>query len=50
MSRYPRPARSAQIKCIACNAPVVETYDGGYVCVNCGSSPVEPRGTEGAAD
>jgi hypothetical protein len=40
MTRYPRSARSARIKCIPCNAPVVETVGGGYVCVCCGVSPV----------
>jgi Zn finger protein HypA/HybF involved in hydrogenase expression len=32
--------RGARIKCIACNAPVVETVDDTYHCVNCGGSPV----------
>lgn len=40
MARYPRAARSARIKCISCNAPVVETIDGGYACVGCGGSPI----------
>lgn len=40
MARYPRPVRDARIKCIACNAPVVETVDDGYHCVDCGGSPV----------
>lgn len=40
MSRYPRAARNAQIKCIDCNAPVVRTTDEQYVCVACGESPV----------
>ena len=40
MARYPRAARSARIKCISCNAPVVETIDGGYACVGCGDSPI----------
>lgn len=43
MTQYPRPARSARIKCIPCNAPVVETVGGGYVCVCCGESPVAPH-------
>ncbi|KYH25839.1 hypothetical protein HAPAU_25170 [Halalkalicoccus paucihalophilus] len=43
MSRYPREARSARIKCIACNAPVVRTVEGKYVCVDCGDSPLRPR-------
>lgn len=42
MSRYPRKARSARIKCIACNAPVVRTVEDDYVCVDCGDTPVEP--------
>lgn len=40
MGRYPQPVRDARIKCIACNAPVVETVDEGYHCVDCGGSPV----------
>lgn len=43
MNRYPREVRSARIKCIACNAPVVRTVDGTYVCVDCGESPVRPH-------
>jgi uncharacterized Zn finger protein (UPF0148 family) len=43
MGRYPRAARSAAIKCIACNAPVTETVDGEYVCVSCGDTPVRER-------
>ena len=46
MGRYPRSARNAAIKCIACNAPVTETVDGEYVCVDCGRSPVRPRNRE----
>jgi predicted RNA-binding Zn-ribbon protein involved in translation (DUF1610 family) len=41
MSRYPRDARNAQMKCIDCNAPVVKTTDEEFVCVDCGSSPVQ---------
>jgi len=53
MGRYPRNARSARLKCIDCNAPVVETTDDRFVCVDCGSSPISrfrpvPAGT--AAD
>jgi len=33
MTRYPKAARSAHIKCISCNAPVTETIEGEYVCV-----------------
>lgn len=40
MSRYPRTARNARMKCISCNAPVVETNDERFVCVDCGRSPV----------
>ena len=43
MSRYPRTARNATIKCIPCNAPVVETIDDDYVCVECGDSPITER-------
>jgi len=42
MSRYPRSVRSAHLKCIPCNAPVVETIDGGFYCVDCGGSPIRP--------
>jgi predicted RNA-binding Zn-ribbon protein involved in translation (DUF1610 family) len=44
MSRYPREARNSRLKCISCNAPVVKTTDEQYVCVDCGSTPVEPAG------
>jgi DNA-directed RNA polymerase subunit RPC12/RpoP len=43
MGRYPREARDAQVKCIDCNAPVVTTVDGRYVCVDCGGSPLASR-------
>ena len=46
MSRYPREARNARFKCVPCNAPVVRTVDGRYVCVDCGSSPITSNGTE----
>ncbi|MDY6774707.1 MAG: hypothetical protein SV253_01235 [Halobacteria archaeon] len=39
--RYPRKARTARIKCISCNAPVTQTVEGSYVCVDCGESRVE---------
>lgn len=45
MDRYPRAARSARIKCVSCNAPVVETVDGGYACVGCGGSPISSTGS-----
>lgn len=44
MSRYPRTARNARVKCIECNAPVVETADGEFACVDCGGSPIQRRG------
>ena len=43
MGRYPREARDARMKCIECNAPVVETVEGSYACVSCGSSPISAR-------
>jgi predicted RNA-binding Zn-ribbon protein involved in translation (DUF1610 family) len=43
MSRYPRAARNAAIKCIPCNAPVTKTADGEYVCVSCGDAPIQDR-------
>jgi predicted RNA-binding Zn-ribbon protein involved in translation (DUF1610 family) len=43
MSRYPRGVRAATLKCIACNAPVVETVDSEYKCVECGEAPIEPH-------
>lgn len=43
MSRYPRRVRAAAIKCIPCNAPVVQTTEDEYVCVKCGISPVRAR-------
>lgn len=46
MSRYPKSVRAASVKCIACNAPVVQTVDGAYGCVKCGDSPVEKKQTQ----
>lgn len=43
MTRYPREARGASIKCISCNAPVTQTVEGKYVCVKCGDEPVKTR-------
>lgn len=43
MSRYPRAARNAALKCIPCGAPLVETNDQQYVCVECGETPVKGR-------
>ncbi|WP_128477032.1 hypothetical protein [Halorussus pelagicus] len=54
MGRYPRTARDARLKCIECNAPVVETVEGSYACVGCGAEPISTRsdaptsGSEGA--
>ena len=54
MGRYPRQARDARLKCIECNAPVVETVEGNYACVKCGGEPLTARsrttdGSEGQA-
>lgn len=52
MSRYPRAVRDARIKCLHCNAPVTETIDGRWVCVDCGRRVVdvqEPTVTTKAA-
>ena len=43
MGRYPRQVRDARLKCIECNAPVVETVEGSYACVDCGAEPVSAR-------
>lgn len=43
MGRYPRTVRAAVVKCIGCNAPVVITVEGQYVCVECGESPIKSR-------
>ncbi|MFB6297918.1 MAG: hypothetical protein ABEH56_05300 [Salinirussus sp.] len=40
MSRFPKKVREAAVKCISCNAPVVETVGGEYVCVKCANNPV----------
>lgn len=45
MSRYPRGARSARLKCIACNAPATETVDRSYVCVSCGRTIIANTGS-----
>lgn len=45
MTRYPRTARATRLKCIDCNAPVVETVDGDYACVDCGDMPIEHHET-----
>jgi hypothetical protein len=41
MATYHRRAREARVKCLPCNAPVTETMDGDYVCVECGRSPFD---------
>lgn len=46
MGRYPEPARAASLKCISCNAPIVETIGGSFVCVNCGNAPIKRVGDE----
>jgi len=33
--------RAANIKCISCNAPVIETVDEEYICLDCGTSPIQ---------
>jgi len=43
MGRYPQAARCARIKCIECNAPVVETTESKYVCIECGETPLDAR-------
>lgn len=43
MSRFPREVRNARIKCINCNAPVVQTVDDEFVCISCGDSPLSRR-------
>jgi predicted RNA-binding Zn-ribbon protein involved in translation (DUF1610 family) len=48
MSRYPRPAREARYKCVSCNAPLTRTVEGGYVCVECGDTPIERRSASDA--
>jgi predicted RNA-binding Zn-ribbon protein involved in translation (DUF1610 family) len=50
MSRYPKAVRAARMKCIDCNAPVVGTVGGRYVCVECGRQPIAGRETGGIGD
>ena len=38
MTRYPKAARSAHIKCI--NTSVTETIEGEYARVECGDRPI----------
>jgi len=40
MGRYPRPVRATRLKCLSCNAPVVETIEETYNCVECGEAPI----------
>ncbi len=49
MGRYPRAARDARLKCIECNAPVVETVEGDYACVDCGAAPIRSRSDAAAS-
>ncbi|WP_435155730.1 hypothetical protein [Haladaptatus sp. DFWS20] len=49
MGRYPRTTRDAQIKCIACNAPVVQTVENAFICVGCGESPVAANSSSKSA-
>lgn len=49
MSRYPREARNARLKCVSCNAPVVKTADRDYVCVDCGDEPIDTADAAGQA-
>ena len=49
MSRFPRPARNARIKCLPCNAPATETVDGKYVCVSCGTQVIRTKAKTKAA-
>ena len=49
MARYPKSVRAAAIKCISCNAPVVETVEGSYACVGCGDSPITVAATDATA-
>ena len=48
MGRYPREVRDARLKCIECNAPVVETVEGNYACVDCGDEPLRSRASSPA--
>jgi len=49
MGRYPRAVRDARLKCIECNAPVVETVEGSYACVDCGVAPISARSSTAAS-
>ena len=49
MGRYPRQVRDARLKCIDCNAPVVETVEGAYACVDGGGEPVSARSESAAS-
>ena len=43
MGRYPREIRAAAMKCIPCNAPVAQSIDGRFACVECGREPIKVR-------
>ncbi|WP_435101833.1 hypothetical protein [Halarchaeum sp. P4] len=49
MSRSPRAARSASVKCIGCNAPTTQTVEGDYVCVSCGETRIPRSPSSNAA-
>jgi predicted RNA-binding Zn-ribbon protein involved in translation (DUF1610 family) len=40
MGRYPRPVRSARVKCVNCNAPAAETINEEFVCAECGETVI----------
>jgi predicted RNA-binding Zn-ribbon protein involved in translation (DUF1610 family) len=43
MAGYPKGVRDAKMKCLSCNAPVVETISDHFVCVECGQAPIERK-------
>lgn len=47
MATYPQHVRATRMKCIGCNAPVVETVDDRFVCVECGAEPIQGDGIDG---
>jgi predicted RNA-binding Zn-ribbon protein involved in translation (DUF1610 family) len=49
MPRHPRLVRSARIRCIDCEGPVVRTVDDRFVCVDCGHSPIVAEDEAAAA-
>lgn len=50
MKRYPESAMRAALKCIPCNAPIVETTDGRYVCIECGDTRIERQSPSSFVD